>query len=136
MKPKVLIVDDEPEFAELLEFNLRKQGCDTIRAENGIQGLRLARAEMPDVILLDIMLPDLDGLSVCDILQSQPSTRGLPVFMLSALDETYARRRCSRSKFDLYFTKPVDLALLGSSVRRAAQARQESVAAGLRDREQ
>jgi len=88
MNPKVLIVDDEPEFAELLEFNLRKQGCDTIRAENGIQGLRLARAEMPDVILLDILLPDLDGLSVCDILQSQPSTRGLPVFMLSALDET------------------------------------------------
>jgi CheY-like chemotaxis protein len=136
MKPKVLIVDDEPEFAELLEFNLRKQGCDTIHAENGIQALRLARAEMPDVILLDIMLPDLDGLSVCDILQSQPSTRGLPVFMISALGEGYARGRNSRAKFELFFSKPVDLALLGSNVRRAARARQESVVAAMRDREQ
>ena len=135
MKPKILIVDDDAEYAHLLAFNLNAQGCETIRAENGMQGLQLARAEMPDVILLDILLPDLDGLVVCDILGTQPSTRGIPIFMLSALDENWARQRKRTAKFEYYFRKPVSFEVLGSGIRRAAQARHEALALKLRERE-
>ncbi len=132
MKPKVLIVDDEEDFGRLLEYNLGEQGCETFRAQDGLQALKLARLESPDVILLDILLPDLDGLAVCEILQTQPSTRGIPVFLLSALSPDYARTRKPRATFELFFSKPVDIAVLGSSIRRAAQARQEQLAARLR----
>jgi DNA-binding response OmpR family regulator len=124
VKPKVLAVDDDAEFAELIRYNLAKQGCEILVAFNGLQALYLARAALPDVILLDVMLPDLDGLSVCQILRAQPSTRDIPVFILSALDETWAARRGSRAKFAKYFRKPVDLKLLSDSVRAASEQRQ------------
>jgi len=125
VKPKVLAVDDDAEFAELIRYNLAKQGCEILVAFNGLQALYLARATQPDVILLDVMLPDLDGLSVCQILRAQPSTRDIPVFILSALDETWAARRGSRAKFAKYFRKPVDLKLLSDSVRVASEQRQK-----------
>jgi two-component system alkaline phosphatase synthesis response regulator PhoP len=124
-KPKVLIVEDDADFAELLEYNLGKEGCETVRAHNGLQGLNLARLERPDLILLDILLPDMDGMAVCGILRSQPSTRTIPVFVLSALGEGYARNRRSQATFDLFFTKPADMSILGSSIRRAVTARRD-----------
>ena len=133
MKSKVLTVDDDPEFAELIRYNLAKQGCEILVAFNGLQALYLARATQPDVILLDVMLPDLDGLSVCQILRAQPSTRDIPVFILSALDESWAARRGSRAKFAKYFRKPVDLKLLSDSVRVASEQRQKLLRAALSD---
>src|SRR3977135_3122579 len=90
MKPRVLLVDDDGEFTELIQYNLKQRGWEILSASTGLQGLRVARAGLPDVILLDVMLPDLDGLSVCQILNSQPSTSDVPIFMVSALDETCA----------------------------------------------
>jgi len=133
VKSKVLTVDDDPEFAELIRYNLAKQGCEILVAFNGLQALYLARATQPDVILLDVMLPDLDGLSVCQILRAQPSTRDIPVFILSALDESWAARRGSRAKFAKYFRKPVDLKLLSDSVRVASEQRQKLLRAALSD---
>jgi len=130
MKTKVLIVDDDEDFATLLEYSLGKQGCDTLRAPDGLQGLKMARAEIPDVILLDILLPDLDGLAVCEILHAQPSTRGIPVFMISALGESFVKGRKRQSQFDQFFTKPVDLGVLGTNIRRAAEARHTALALG------
>ena len=127
MKPKVLIIDDDEEFTQLVEYNLGQQGCEIIRARNGLEGLTRARSEMPDVILLDILLPDLDGLVVCQILHAQPRTRGIPVFMLSALTEGFAGTRKRYAPFEIYFTKPVDFSLLGGTIRRATQARHESL---------
>ena len=129
MKPKVLIVDDEADLGHLLEFNLRKQGCETSCAKNGMQGLRLTRMELPDVILL---LPDLDGLAVAEILYSKPSTRRIPVFMLSALSERFAQTRKRYAHYEMYFTKPVDMRVFGSSIRPAAKARQDAVLAQLK----
>ena len=119
MKPKVLSVDDDPEFAELIRYNLELQGCEVVLASNGVQGLHLARSQLPDVVLLDLMLPDLDGFSVCQILRSQPSTRDIPVFIVSALDEPWAGKRGNKTRFSKYFKKPVDLKVLGESIRAA-----------------
>ena len=116
MKPKILVVDDDAELTQLLQFNLERQGCEIVIAHDGIEGLRLARTELPDLILLDLMLPDLEGLSVCEILQTQPSTRDIPVFIVSALDQSWVKTRKSRAKFAAYFTKPLELNLLKECV--------------------
>jgi len=116
MKPRILVVDDDSEFTQLIEFNLRRQGCEIRIAHQGMEGLRLARTELPDLILLDLMLPDLGGLSVCEILQNQRSTRDIPVFILSALDQKWAETRSKKARFVRFFTKPVDLKLLGETV--------------------
>ncbi len=127
MKPKVLVVDDDLEFAELIDFNLSRRGCDILVARDGMQALRMARAELPDVILLDILLPDLEGYTVCEILGAQPSTRDIPVFFLSALHESWAKSRRARARFAGYFQKPVDLKLLGESVLSAGRQRQAAI---------
>jgi CheY-like chemotaxis protein len=82
--------------------------------------LRVARAKLPDVILIDVMLPDLDGLAVCEILNRQPSTRDIPVIIVSALNESWTQTRKSSARFVRFFTKPVDLKLLRAAVRAAA----------------
>ncbi len=124
MKPKILIVDDDVEFAQLLEFNLERRGCETRIAYQGMDGLRLARTESPDLILLDLMLPDLGGLSVCEILQNQPSTRDIPVFILSALDQKWAASKSGKAKFAKFFRKPVDQKLLSETIISTCEQQQ------------
>ena len=109
MKPKVLVVDDDQEFVQLLEFNLERQGCEVFTAANGVQALHMARSALPDVILLDLMLPDMDGFSVCEIVHSQPSTREIPVIILSGLDWSWASTRKNKARITQYFKKPVEL---------------------------
>jgi DNA-binding response OmpR family regulator len=121
MKTKVLAIDDDPEFAELLKYTLEQQGCEVVTAPNGMDGLHLARTTLPDVILLDVLLPDLDGLSVCQILGTQPSTRNIPVFIVSALNQSWAATRGIKVRFAQFFQKPVDLKRLGESVRAASE---------------
>ena len=116
MKPRILVVDDDAEFAQLMEFNLSRLGCEMLIAHDGMQGLHLARTESPDLILLDIMLPGLGGMSVWEILQTRPSTREIPVFILSALDQRWMGSRLSRNKSCRFFTKPVDLKILHETI--------------------
>jgi CheY-like chemotaxis protein len=120
MKPRVLVVDDDIEFAALIRFNLGQEGIESLAVHNGVHALRAAREELPDVILLDLMLPDLDGLSVCEILNSQPVTRDIPILILSALDQSWAKRHKRKTRFNRFFTKPVDLKVLRESVCTAA----------------
>jgi DNA-binding response OmpR family regulator len=79
-----LVVDDEPDLVELVSFNLRAEGYDVVTAANGLEALDRARAVLPDLIVLDLMMPELDGLSVCEILRRLPSTAPIPVIMLTA----------------------------------------------------
>ncbi len=125
MKPKVLVVDDDAEFTELIRYNLQQRGWEI--------GLRLARAGLPDVILLDVMLPDLDGLSVCQILNSQPSTSDVPVFIISALDIVCAGTTKSPARFAWFIRKPVSLAVLAERVQSAFAERQAQVQLRLQD---
>jgi DNA-binding response OmpR family regulator len=117
MTPRVLVVDDEADFLQLMEFNLSQMGFEVLGAADGMECLRKARAELPDVVLLDLMLPDLDGFSVCEILQAQPSTRDIPVIILTALKSDATRVRSSQIKVARFFTKGVDLRSLGKCVR-------------------
>ena len=115
-------MDDDAEFTELIEFNLASQDCDILIAYNGLQALRIARTELPDVIVLDVVLPDIEGFTVCEILGADASTRDIPIFVLSALHESWTSM--TKARFVRYFQKPVDLKLLGESVVTAAEKRQ------------
>jgi len=108
MVPRILIVDDEGDFIELVKFRLADQGYEFIVASDGVQALSQARMFKPDLILLDILLPDLDGLSVCEILRRQPATKKIPVIFMSALTGEVTRRSASLNAQD-FFTKPLDL---------------------------
>ena len=108
MVPRILIVDDELDFIELVQYRLAGLGCEFIVANNGVQALSQARQFKPDLILLDILLPDLDGLSVCEILKRQPSTKKIPVIFMSALTSEVTRRTVAMQAED-FFTKPLDL---------------------------
>jgi two-component system, OmpR family, alkaline phosphatase synthesis response regulator PhoP len=105
---KILIVDDEKDFVELLQFRLAVLNCEFIIATNGVEALSQARLFRPDLILLDILLPDLDGLSVCEILKRQPATKKIPIIFMSALSGDVTRRTVAIQAED-FFTKPLDL---------------------------
>lgn len=111
MVPRILIVDDERDFVELVQFRLAALGCEFIVATDGIQALSQARQFKPNLILLDILLPDLDGLSVCEILRRQPSTKKIPIIFMSALSSDVTRRTVAMNADD-FFTKPLDLSRL------------------------
>jgi CheY-like chemotaxis protein len=106
--PTVLIVDDECDFIELVKFRLSSLGCEFLVANDGVQALSQARQFKPDLILLDILLPDLDGLSVCEILKRQPATKKIPIIFMSALSAGVTRRTVAIQAED-FFTKPLDL---------------------------
>ena len=108
MVPRILIVDDERDFVELVQFRLAALGCEFIVATDGVQALSQARQFKPNLILLDILLPDLDGLSVCEILRRQPSTKKIPIIFMSALSSEVTRRTVAMNAED-FFTKPLDL---------------------------
>jgi two-component system, OmpR family, alkaline phosphatase synthesis response regulator PhoP len=104
----ILIVDDEGDFIELVKFRLSALGCEFLVASDGIQALSQARQFKPDLILLDILLPDLDGISVCEILKRQPATKKIPIIFMSALSAGVTRRTVAIQAED-FFTKPLDL---------------------------
>src|SRR5215472_13591258 len=108
MVPRILIVDDERDFVELVQFRLAALGYEFIVASDGVQALSQARQFKPDLILLDILLPDLDGLSVCEILRRQPSTKKIPIIFMSALSGEVTKRTVAMHAED-FCTKPLDL---------------------------
>lgn len=89
--PTVLVVEDEKDIRELLAYNLKREGFAVLEAGDGQAALELAREKLPDIILLDLMLPLLDGLGVCKALQREPKTAALPVLMLTAKGEEIDR---------------------------------------------
>ncbi|MBU6410926.1 MAG: response regulator [Verrucomicrobia bacterium] len=105
---KILIVDDETDFVELLKFRLTDLACEFLVANDGVHALSLARQFKPNIILLDILLPDLDGVSVCEILRRQPATKKIPIIFMSALSREVTRRTLSVDASD-FFIKPLDL---------------------------
>jgi len=102
----VLIVDDEADLASLVEFNLKQAGLETAIASTGARAMELARARLPDVVLLDVMLPDLSGKEVCRQLRADPKTREVPIVMLTARGEEADRVEGFEVGADDYVTKP------------------------------
>jgi DNA-binding response OmpR family regulator len=106
MKPKILIVDDEPDALELLEFNLKAAGYEVLCAEDGKAALKQARVALPDLIILDWMLPEIEGLEVCKLLRRDPNTAAIPVIMLTAKAAEIDRILGLEIGADDYVTKP------------------------------
>lgn len=106
MKTKILVVDDEPDAIELIEFNLKGAGFDVVTASNGQEALAKAQSCLPQLILLDLMLPEIDGLEVCKLLRRNPNTAPIPIIMLTAKAAEIDRVLGLELGADDYVTKP------------------------------
>jgi len=104
--PKILVVDDEPDAVELIEFNLKGAGFDVVTAADGNDALKKARTFSPDLLILDLMLPEVDGLEVCKVLRRDSATAGLPIIMLTAKAAEIDRVLGLELGADDYITKP------------------------------
>jgi two-component system phosphate regulon response regulator PhoB len=132
MKAKILVVDDEPDQLELIDINLTAAGFDVLSTGNGAEALQQARALHPQLILLDIMLPGLDGLEVCKLLRRDPATCSIPIVMLTARAMEIDRVLGLELGADDYITKPFSVRELVLRVKKllnrqpTAQAQEEA----------
>ena len=106
MKQRILVVDDEPEAVELVEFNLKQAGYAVVTASDGAEALKKAHAQTPDLIVLDVMLPEMDGFEICKTLRLEPSTARVPIIMLTAKAAEIDRVLGLELGADDYLTKP------------------------------
>jgi len=104
----VLVVDDDPVIQKLLQVNFEMEGYSVMTASDGLEGLERARAERPDVIICDIMMPRMDGLEVTRALKGDPETAGIPILLLSAKAQQADVAAGQASGADDYVTKPFD----------------------------
>ncbi len=126
MASKILIIEDEPDVVDIIQLGLRGAGLKTISASDGESGLRKAREENPDLVILDLMIPKLSGLEVCKNLRKDPATSSLPVIMLTAKADEVDRIVGLELGADDYVTKPFsprELVLrVNSILRRVTQS--------------
>lgn len=113
----VLVVDDEQDLLDLIEYNLKKESFQVLRAENGLEGLALARQEKPDLILLDIMMPKMDGLQVCQEIRQDPEIEETPVIFLTAREDEMTEVEGLDRGADDYITKPISTRKLMSRIK-------------------
>ena len=118
-KETILVVDDEEDILRLVEHNLAKEGYRVLRAATGEDGVATARAETPDLLVLDLMLPGLDGLDVCRILKRDPATSRIPIIMLTAKGEDADVVAGLELGADDYIVKPFSPKVLVARVRAA-----------------
>lgn len=122
---KILIVDDEPDILEILEYNLKNEGYDTILAKDGEEGLQKAKQYKPDLIILDVMMPIKNGMEVCKILRSLPEFNQTIIIFLTAVNDEFSHVKGLESGGDDFISKPVTPKILVTKVnalfRRVSQ---------------
>ena len=133
MAGKILIVDDVATNRIVLKVKLAAACYETLQAEDGATALRLAQEAVPDLIVLDVMLPDLDGLAVCRRLRADPATCNIPVIVVTALDDIATRLRAFEAGADDFLPKPIDDGLLLARLRSLMRAREAEAELRLRD---
>ncbi|GAB4133857.1 MAG: hypothetical protein Fur0041_06430 [Bacteroidia bacterium] len=111
-KRKILIIDDEPDIREFLHYNLSKSGYEVFTAENGKAGLQLAYEQRPDLIILDVLMPVLNGYETCMQLRNDSVFDQTHILFLSALRENYVRELGLKLMADGFISKPVKIPLL------------------------
>lgn len=123
----ILIVDDEEDIRELVELNLRREGYQTLTCDTGERALELVDSKRPDLVVLDLMLPGVDGLEVCKRLKADPDTRQVPVVMLTAKGEEADVVAGLELGADDYVTKPFSGKVLVARVRRLLRRQMEEI---------
>ena len=126
---RVLVVEDEDHIRMVVEYNLKLEGFDVYSADDGPAGLELAQRVLPDAILLDWMMPEMDGLQVLTELKRDETTAHIPVFMLTAKGMDADIDRASKLGADDYIIKPFDPRLLGETIRKKLEQCAEAEAA-------
>ena len=112
--PKVLVVDDEDDILDLLQYNLEREGFEVVLARDGTEALSVAEAEMPDLIILDIMMPRMDGIEVCRRIRQDAQLRTIPILMLTALSGEDDHVKGLDVGADIYLSKPLSIPVLVS----------------------
>lgn len=129
-KKTILVVDDEKDLLDLIEYNLRKEGFDVLKAENGQQGIEVAKKNNPDLVLLDIMMPKMDGLEAVEIMRQDSDLKDTPIIFLTARSDEKTEVEGLNKGGDDYITKPISTTKLISRIKavmRRFDDKEESV---------
>lgn len=128
-KQKILIVDDEPDILELIEYNLKKEGYTVFTANNGLEAIQMAKKNTPDLIILDIMMPKLDGIETCRQLRAMPEFKTTFMVFLTARSEEYSEISGFNVGADDYIAKPIKpralISRINAILRRNSQSENE-----------
>lgn len=128
---KILVVDDEPDILEFLQYNLEKEGFSVVTASDGEAGILKAEQENPDLIILDIMMPKMDGVEVCRVLRSRPKFAQTVIAFLTAREEDFSQIAALETGGDDYITKPIRprvfLSRIKALLRRSGRLEKEEV---------
>ncbi len=123
-KQRILLVDDEPDILELISFNLEKEGFDVQTASNGRIALQKARLQKPDLVLLDVMMPEMDGMETCRELREDPQLKDVIIALLTARNEDYSQIAGFEAGADDYISKPIKPRVLVSRVKALLRRQQ------------
>ena len=118
MAHRVLIVDDEPHMLRITELSLKKGGFEILIGRNGREALEIAVRERPDLIVMDVVMPELDGLTALRQLKENPDTTAIPVIMLTMRGQALARQEAEKSGAAIYITKPYSPSQLLAEAKR------------------
>lgn len=114
---KILLVDDENDILEFVGYNLRKEGFEVYTASNGMEAVRLAEEVMPHLILLDVMMPEMDGIETCEVIRHNPKLKNILVAFLTARGEDYSQIAGFEAGGDDYIAKPIKPKVLVSRIK-------------------
>ena len=127
----ILIIDDEDDIREILDYNLRKEGFNVLQASNGKEGIKMAEKHNPDLIVLDVMMPEMDGIEVCEQIRLLPNTEKIRICFLTARSEDYSQIAGFDAGGDDYVSKPIKPRVLVSRInailRRDASRNHEKI---------
>ncbi len=113
---KILLVDDEPDILEFMEYNLKKENYEVFKSTNGREAISMAKEKLPDLIILDIMMPEMDGIETCRVLRELPEFKNTMIAFLTARNEDYSQVAGFDVGADDYITKPIKPRVLISRI--------------------
>ena len=118
-KPRVLYVEDEKDLQDLMTHMLQFLGYEITCADNGKMGVERAEEWKPDVILMDVRMPVMDGPEAIAVLRSKPDTKDTPIYVVSAYNDAATRDACKQAGADDFFTKPIDIEKINATIKAA-----------------
>ena len=126
-KKKILVVDDEPDILEFLSYNIKREGATVYTANNGVAAIDIAKKKRPDLILLDVMMPEMDGMETCIQLREKPETKNIIIAFLTARGEDYSQIAGFEAGADDYIAKPIKPRVLISRIKALLRRKESSV---------